>query len=77
MKPRFVVAKLPMSGKTVGRSSAGTPNQVARVAPSCSTELVGIQRPRSSGVMSSGPPKTSFGKIDPVTPFACRRSFRR
>ena len=51
-KPRLGFAKRPMLGRTVERSVALTPNQVARVAAYSSTLVVGIQRPRP---VSSGP----------------------
>src|SRR5215210_6221106 len=53
-KPRFEVVKRPMLGNTSGMSAALTPYQEARVAAYCSTEAVGIQRPRLS--VSLGPP---------------------
>ena len=57
-KPRLGLAKRPMLGRTVERSVALTPNQVARVAAYSSTLVVGIQRPRP---VSSGPLTVSVG----------------
>jgi hypothetical protein len=59
--PSGPAGKLAMFGKTAGRSSAETPNQRASVEPYCSTEVVGIQRPRSYCETSSAPPTISSG----------------
>lgn len=61
MNPMFWVVKLARFGKTLGKSSAETPNQVASVAPYWSSDIVGIQLPRLPE--SSGPPSASVGKL--------------
>ena len=66
MNPRVGVLNRPMLGKTIGRSDALTPYQDASVAAYCSTDAVGIQRPRLS--VSDGPPSCSSGKRRPFGP---------
>ena len=66
MNPRSDVVKRPMFGNTIGRSAAATPYHDASVAAYCSTDAVGIQRPRLS--VSLGPPSCSTGKTDAVRP---------
>src|SRR5215468_3779543 len=66
MKPRSVVGKLSLSGKTDPMSRSATPNHLQSVAPYWSDAVVGIHRPRPFEplfVVSSGPPVTSEGKI--------------
>ena len=60
MNPRFDVWNLPMFGNTMGMSAALTPYHDASVAAYCSTDAVGIQRPRLS--VSLGPLSCSTGK---------------
>src|SRR6185503_9806610 len=63
--PRFEVAKRPIRGNTAGKSALDKPYQFARVAAYCSTEVVGIQRPRGFDPpsVSSGPPSRSVGYV--------------
>ena len=58
-KPRLGTVNRDNSGNTTGKSPVGSPYQVASVAAYCSTEDVGIQRPRVS--VSLGPPSCSVG----------------
>jgi hypothetical protein len=58
-KPRFGTVNRDNSGNTTGKSPVGSPYQVASVAAYCSTDDVGIQRPRVS--VSLGPPSCSVG----------------
>src|SRR5687767_1754008 len=62
--PRFVLVKFPRFGNTAVMSASPSPNQRARVAAYCSTEVVGIQRPRALTPLSasSGPPSACCGK---------------
>ena len=46
MKPRFGVENLSISGNTAARSALDKPYHNASVAAYCSTDVVGIQRPR-------------------------------
>ncbi len=71
----FAVGKRPISGKTAGRSPGESPYQEASVAAYCSTEVVGIQRPRGlePPSVSSGPPSASVG-IGAVEPAARDRA---
>ena len=55
-----------MFGKTSGRSAALTPYHDASVAAYCSTDAVGIQRPRLS--VSFGPLSCSTGNTVPFGP---------
>ena len=64
MKPRSDVANLPMFGNTSGTSDLATPYHEARVAAYCSTDAVGIQRPRLS--VSLGPLSCSTGNTVPL-----------
>lgn len=63
--PKFEVAKRLTKGKTVEICEPDNPNQEASVAPYCSMEVVGIQRPRGfePESVSSGPPKASVGYV--------------
>jgi hypothetical protein len=58
-KPRFGVVNRDNRGNTTGKSPEASPYQVASVAAYCSTDDVGIQRPRVS--VSLGPPSCSVG----------------
>jgi hypothetical protein len=58
-KPRFGSVNRDSSGNTTDKSPVGSPYQVASVAAYCSTDDVGIQRPRVS--VSLGPPSCSVG----------------
>jgi len=53
MNPRSLTGKRPMFGNTTGMSAGPTPYHDDSVAAYCSTEAVGIQRPRLS--VSLGP----------------------
>src|SRR5262249_61763546 len=61
--PRFGVAKRSINGNTAKRSAGDKPYQVASVAAYCSTDVVGIQRPRGFDPpsVSSGPPSANVG----------------
>src|SRR5688572_2853633 len=62
INPRLVIGKFGMFGNTYGTSAVSNPNHVAIVPAYCSTEVVGIQRPRALPVSaSSGPSFTSVG----------------
>ena len=71
MKPRFGVAKFLRLGNTYGVSAALSPNHEASVAAYCSTEVVGIHRPRAlePASASSGPLGTSDGNGVPFDVF--------
>src|SRR5687768_7637508 len=62
-KPRSEVEKRLIRGNTADKSAVDKPYHVARVAAYCSTEVVGIQRPRGFDPpsVSSGPPRRNVG----------------
>ena len=77
INPRFVIGKLPMFGKTAGRSVSVKPNHRASVPAYCSTLVVGSHRPRGFvPSMSSGPP-TQGRKMSPVRLLCVRKYYRR
>src|SRR6185436_17667448 len=65
MKGMVGLAKRPIKGKTAVRSVEDKPYHVASVAAYCSTEVVGIQRPRGlePPSVSSGPPNANVGYV--------------
>jgi hypothetical protein len=73
IKPRSEDAKFAIFGNTEGSSAGGSPNQRARVAAYCSTEVVGIHLPRAPEPLfvSSGPlvPMTKVGNGVPFEVF--------
>src|SRR5450432_1439933 len=66
MNPRLVFGNAPMFGNTYGRSDSAMPNQRASVAPYCSSDVVGIQRP--SLPRSSGPFSACVGTVPKKSP---------
>lgn len=54
-----------MSGKTAVKSAEDIPYHDAKVAPYCSTDVVGIQRPRGfvPESVSFGPPGVMLGYV--------------
>ena len=57
-------ANRPINGNTADKSTGASPYHVASVAAYCSTEVVGIQRPRGFDPLSVsfGPPRASVDK---------------
>ena len=60
INPKFALLKLPMLGNTRRILVSLTPNQRAKVAPYCSTEVVGSKRPEPTSSLLFKP---MIGKV--------------